>query len=233
MSVNAFVDLISDHLSSHAYSKEQVKAVVRAEIKHILPLWLAQPPIFGKQGENQTYAQEIGELTGKLLTKLKGAPPGTRNVLYILGSQSEPLEWSLHDPNSPAAGHYKQKLVKALEDLQRACDDIRENRRAIGEHHNENRSKQVCAGAALDLIVGLECGRPTYSSANSPISIIAGALFEAAVPGQPVGQMKDQCIEVVAHWRQLPDADKRAHLDQLWANWEFTGIAPRKSTSFP
>jgi hypothetical protein len=233
----AAIDTIVDQLHSKTYLKTDVKAAVRIELEYVLPIELAKAPLFGKQADNQKFAEDVGGLVRKLLRKLEGAPVGTRNVIYILASRTEHERWSLGDPNSPAAKHFKEKLQKVLADLQRGCADILRNKGTIGDYHTLDRAKQLCAGCALDLIVGLDAGKPTNSTRLSPIRIISRNLYEAIAGGRSAKWLKssqdlrEQCVDVIAHWRRLSDADRRAHIDQLWSNWESTGMIARKSGS--
>jgi hypothetical protein len=180
-------------------------------------------------------------LAGELLRKLEGAPKGTRDVMFIMASRGQQLTWS-PSINSPAATHFKKTLLTGLADLQRGCSDIRRNKNGIGSHHNRDQAKQLCAGCAIDLIVGLEASEPTNSDKSSPIRVISGALFEAIVPERSAEWLKkkkrrpdlrEQCVEVVAHWRRMSDADRTAHIVRLWSKWEFTGMTARKSASSP
>jgi hypothetical protein len=217
------VDAIVDHLPSSNYSKSEIAVVVRLELEHLLPWQIAEPPIFGKQAENKKYAKEIDRLTGKLLEKLEEAPKGTANSLYILASRCEPLKWSLYDPYSPAVKHFRQTLLAGLASLRTACSDITAPGNVVGDHHNRDHIKQLCAGCALDLIVGLVAGEPTNSSENSPIRVIAGVLYDAVGPrlkkNGEWSDLKDQCAEVGAHWRGLSEGNKRAHIAKLRLNW--------------
>jgi len=233
--VDDCVKTVADHLCSQLYSRKEVEAVVRLEVRDLLPVQIAQPPIFGRQSENQLYAKEIDVLVGELLRKLEGAPPRTRDVLFILASRTQPLSWSL-DVNSPAAKHFKTTLLTGLTDLRRGCEEVRRNKNGIGDHHNRNQAKQLCAGCALDLIVGLDAGRPTNSSPQSPIRVIAGLLFEAVAPDQLQKKKRqpdllEQCRETVAHWRSMSDVGRGTHIDAIWATWEFKGMIARKSAS--
>jgi hypothetical protein len=221
--VEDLIDTIADHLRSRTYTPSVVKAVVRIEIEHLLPMELARPPLFGMQTDNQEYADEIEKLTNDLIKKLKGGPPGTLNALFILASRTEPLKWSLLDTESPAVTHYREKLLKVLADLKRGCQEILANKKGVGDHHNRDRVKQVCAGCALDLIVGLEAGKPTNSSTRSPIRVISAALFEAIAPDQPAkGRpgLREQCVQVIGDWRKMSADDMKAHIERLRSKWE-------------
>jgi hypothetical protein len=233
------VGTIADHLRSQRYSRSQVEAVVRIELEHLLPMQLAEPPLFGRQADNQKYAEEIEALVGELLRKLECAPKGTHDVVFIMASRCQQLTWA-PSINSPAATHFEKTLLTGLADLQRGCSDIRRNKNGIGDHHNRDQTKQLCAGCAIDLIVGLEAGKPTNSGESSPIRVISGLLFEVIAPDRSADWLKkkkckpdlrEQCVEVVARWRGMSDADRRAHIDQLWSTWEFTGMIARKFSS--
>ena len=176
------VETIVDHLRSSTYSRSEIAAVVRLELEHLLPWQIAGPPIFGKLAENKKHAKEIDKLIGKLLETLEETPKGTANSLFILASRGEPLKWSLHDPHSPAVKHFRQTLLAGLAGLRRACSDIMAPGNVVGDHHNRDRVKQLCAGCALDLIVGLDAGEPTNSSENSPLRVIAGVLYGTVGP---------------------------------------------------
>jgi len=230
---DGFIDTIADHLRSKTYSRREVETVVRFEIEHNLPQQIKEPYLYGLQGDNRGYADDIRNLVQQLLQKLEGAPAGTRNALLILASRTEPERWSLHDGDSPAAKVFKQKLLKGLTDLQRACDDILNDSNTIGDHHNRDRAKELCAYCALELIVGLNAGKPTSSSPNSPIRVISGALFKAIAPNRVMKRpdLRDKCVDAIARWRGMSDADRAAHIDRLWSNWEFTGMIARKSVS--
>jgi hypothetical protein len=108
------VESIVDHLPSNTYSRSKIAAVVRFELEHVLPLQIAEPPIFGEQAVNKQYAQEIDALAGNLLRKLEGIPKGTANSLFILASRREPMKWSKYDPSSPAVKHFRQTLLADL-----------------------------------------------------------------------------------------------------------------------
>ena len=152
-----FIDTIIRCLPSRTLPRSKVEAVVRFELLHQLPLQIAEPPIFGLQAENLQYAkEEVGPLAGQLLQKLEHGPRGTRNSLFILAARCEPLRWSLKDPDSPAVEQYRQTLLAGLRSLCRACDDIAAPGNRVGDHHRRDHIKQLCAGCALDLIVGLD-----------------------------------------------------------------------------
>ncbi len=237
--IDEIVDTIALHLRSQKYSRSQVEAVARIELEHFLPMQLAEPPLFGRQADNQKYAEEIEALAHDLLQKLEGAPKGTRDVMFIMASRGQRPSWN-PSINSPAAIHFKETLLTGLAALQRGCNDIRRNKSGIGDHHNRDRAKQLCAECAIDLIVGLEAGEPTNSDRSSPIRVISGVLFEVTAPERSAYWLKkkkrrpdlrEQCVEVVARWRGMSDADRTAHIDRLWSNWEFTGMTARKSAS--
>jgi hypothetical protein len=232
-----FVDTINAIrrcLPSGTFSKSKIEAVVRFELQQ-LPLQIAEPLSFGMRAENLQHAEEIGSLAGQLVEKLERAPKGTRNSLFILASRCEPLRWSLNDPDSPAVKQYRQTLLVRLESLHRACGDVAAPGNVVGDHHRPDNVKQLCAGCALDLIVGLDAGKPTSSSVNSPIRVIASSLFEAVAPtrGAKGGRhndhdapdLREQCVEVIAYWRNLSATEKKAHVDGLRTGWtKFTGM---------
>jgi hypothetical protein len=127
------VKTIARRLKSKIYSSSEVRAAVRCELQHILPAQLAEPYPFGLQADNRQYADDIGALAGELLRRLEHGPAGARNALLILASQTEPEKW-WHDINSPAAKAFRQRLLKNLADLQRARDEIWDDKNVIGDH---------------------------------------------------------------------------------------------------
>lgn len=231
------VDLIAAiarRLRSKVYSSSEVRTVVRFELEHNLPQQLAPPTPwcsgsypYGRQADNRQYADDIKGLVKQLVQKIEAAPAGTRNALLILASRTEPEKWSLHDPNSPAARAFRQRLLKGLADLQRACDDILDERNTIGEHHNRDRAKDLCAGCALDLIVGLEVGKPT----NSPVRDIADDLFLAISPTTKSPNLRRHCEAAIETWLKMSEPARSEHIDQVWADWELTRMVARKPAS--
>jgi hypothetical protein len=212
-------------LSSAIYSRAGVREIVRFEIESNLPQQIKQPLCFGVKSENRAFARDISDLVAKLLRKIEVMPPGSRDALMILAAKTEPERWSPYDASSPAAKTFRGKLHKVLSDLHSGCEDMLAN--DVGDDARRDRAKEICAGCALDLIVGLDAGEPVNYDKNSLLRVLAGSLYDFANPDPP--DLKHQCAAVIKHWRQMPDA-QRAHIDKLRTDWEFvTGIAPQKS----
>jgi hypothetical protein len=202
-----------------------------------LPRQAAAPPWFGWQGENRRYANEIGLLAGKLLEKIDHTPIGAREAILILAARSEASKWSPNNPASPAVKRFTETLYATLIGLWQACDDIAAPGNIVGAHHRRDHTKHLCAGCALDLIVALDAGKPTSSSTNSPIRVIAGTLFQAVTPNRTKHRrpdLREQCEEAIAQWRNMSKVDKADHIDKLWSAWtKFTGMTARRSVSIP
>jgi hypothetical protein len=43
--------------------------------------------------------------------------------------------------------------------------------------------------------------------------------------------LRRHCEAAIADWRKMPEANQKAHIDQVWSNWEFTRMIARKSAS--
>jgi hypothetical protein len=218
------IDGVASLLPSALYSKAVVREIVRFEIESNLPRQIKHPLSFGVKSENRAFAREIDDLAGKLLRKIETMPPGSRDALMILASQGEPEAWSLHDANSPAAKTFRGKLNKVLSDLRDGCENMLAG--DVGDDAKRDRRKEICAGCAFDLIVGLDAGKPVNSSEASPLRVLAGLLYDFAKPPD----LKHQCADIIAQWHQMSDTEQRAHIDKLRTDWDtVTRIAPRKS----
>lgn len=222
------IDDVASLLNSSIYSKAETRKIVRLEIKFNMPMQIRQTYCFGVKSVNREYAGDIDDPARNLLQKIDGMPSGSRNALMILASKTEPEPWSLHDPNSSAAKAFREKLHKVLNDLRGGCGDVLAN--DVGDDARRDRAKEICAGAAFDLIVGLDAGKPVNYDKNSPLRVLAGFLYDFTNPDPP--DLKHQCAAVIAHWRQMSAEQKQAHIDILRADWEkLTGIARKQSAA--
>jgi hypothetical protein len=220
------IDGIAGLLHSAIYSKADVRKIVRVEITAKLPRQIDQPYCFGVKSTNRRYAKDIDDLAGKLLKTLDRMPSGSRDAFMILASKGEPEAWSPLDASSPAAKAFRQRLWKTLTDLRSGCGDICDPNNDIGDDLKRDRRKEICAGCAFDLIVGLDAGTAANYKEDSPVRVLAGLLYDAANPPD----LKHQCAAVIAYWHSLSDADQRAHIDALQAGWEkLTGISAKKT----
>jgi hypothetical protein len=218
--IDEHVETIELRLKSKIYSQSEIRAAVRCELQYILPAWLAKPYPFGLQPANRRDAADIKDLVKKLVQKLERTP-----AVLILAARMEPEKWSLRDANSPAVKALKHRLAN----LQRGCDEVLDQNNVVGDHPNRDRVKEICAGCAIDLIVGLEAGRPT----NSPVRDIASDLFMAISPDPPAKtpDLRRHSEAEIARWPKMSEAAQKAHIDQVWTRWEFTQMITRKSAS--
>jgi hypothetical protein len=220
------IDDVASLLNSSIYSKAEARKIVRLEIRFNMPMQIRRAYCFGVKSVNREYAGDIDSLARNLLQKIEGMPSGSRDALMILASKTEPEPWSLHDPNSPAAKAFREKLHKVLTDLRGGCGDVLAN--DVGDDARRDRSKEICAGTAFDLIVGLDAGKPVNYDEASPLRVLAGLLYDYTDPPD----LKHQCVAIIAHWRQMPAEQKQAHIDTLRAGWEkLTGIARKQSAA--
>jgi hypothetical protein len=155
------IDGVADLLCSVIYSKDEVRRIVRFEIKQKLRLQFGQGYRFGIKSENREYAEDVADLAGQLLKKIERMPRGSRDALMILASQGEPERWSLYDAKSPAVKAFREKLHKVLAGLRNGCEAILVG--DVGDDKKRDRPKEICAGCALDLYVGLDAGKPTIA----------------------------------------------------------------------
>jgi hypothetical protein len=106
------------------------------------------------------------------------------------------------------------------------CGDVLDPNNDIGDDPRRDRRKELCAGCAFDLIVGLDAGSPANYKEDSPLRVLAGLLYDTASPPD----LKHQCAAVTAHWHSLSEAGQGAHIDALRRGWEkLTGISAKKT----
>jgi hypothetical protein len=216
-----FVTLIADQVKSKSYSRAQVENVIRLELLQ-MPSLIARGPMFGRVAENRARAKEIGGLAKKLRRTITTLPPGADRAFFLIASRT----WPRIDDG--AAQTFKRNFVDRLDDVLIACAVVLHEESDVGDYHRWDHEKQLCAGCALDLIVGLDAGPPTNSTPDSPIRVISALLFKALLPqrfkqhqskkgGEP--DLRDQCAEVHKVWGQMPAEQRQARVERLRQSW--------------
>ena len=221
-----FVAVIADHLISRRFSRAQVEAAVRKEITDLASLFVDKEPFLGWRAENQEHAKEIAKILRKLQQKLNGAPKGTQMALFAFGRYGNEIARP-QDMDWEEVARYKIRFFFYLESMGRSCSIIGKN--PIGTYHTADQEKQRCATSALLLMMGLNAGEPASSSENSPLRLIANALFETACHeraaewrGAHKGESADlrrQCGEALADWRKRPEAERELLCREARAAW--------------
>jgi hypothetical protein len=218
-----FLPTITDHLRSSPYSRNQVEMAVRWQVG-ALQQAITQAPSWGMQATNKEYAEVVSTLIRELRQKIEGAPPGTDTALLVAGlyggrlPRPEKIDWV-------AVERYRAAFLAGLNSMQRGCAAVAR----MGDYHTLDPAKHQCANSALELIVGLEAGRPANTD-NSPLRVIANSLFELVAPERVAEWLKThkeppdlrtQCDEARKHWLGHPDL--KQHCQELRVAW-FTGM---------
>jgi hypothetical protein len=199
---DALIDVIVGNLKASPRSRHDVDLIVRAvidDLNGVLKNALAGEPSLGVQAVNKRYGREVEALTRSLLKKLYALPEGTLRALMSLSAYSgqsipkwpENWDWEM-------IKRYSEVMRSHLVALQAGATTIRSEK--IGYYHNVGYTKRFCAGAAFDLMTGLEAGTPTQ---GDPLLLIANTLFEIVTGKER--DLRGQCEDVLAHWRDNPD----------------------------
>ena len=212
-----YIAAIIDELKSQTFKRNQIELAVRREIELLTDADDSEHIHLGRQTENLKYADEISELLRELLKKINSAPEGTQQALYSWGLYREKFKPPAIDWHE--VGRYKLRFLFYAESMGQACSLIK--RTKFGTHHNVKPMKRHYAQSAFNLIVGLDAGRPTNSSENSPLRIIASHLCTVVAPTDEGGDLRLQCEEVVSYWRHQPQSEwenLKWHQRRVWWN---------------
>jgi hypothetical protein len=208
MAAEDLIEGIVSELHSRTYSKRDVERVVKWEVQKILPAWLSQDFLYGLHAANRKHAVAIRGIVLQLRQQIERLPPGTDRALFTLASR-----------RYKGIAAFKEGLFTGLHELEQACAAICDRNNEIGDHHNRDKDKEICAGAALDLIVGLDAGRPTSSDINSPIRVIASLLYQSLRDTTAEPDLRNQCNGAAAQWRKMSPAERTAHIEHLRTTW--------------
>jgi len=225
-----YIDRIADELTKSAIPRSTIKRIVGREITEIMPGQLAAKPMYGLEADNRKLAKKVGALALDLLRSISDASAEGCNALFTIASQRHQPKWPNVDQRIVTT--IRTELLSHLEDIRAASVIVLDKQSHVGDHDNRDGDKQICAGAALDLIVGLDAGRPTNSSEGSPIRRIASLLFQVTLPDRlkewrregrnrwnEEPDLRQQCTEVAETWRKMLAESQQAHIERLRSRW--------------
>jgi hypothetical protein len=181
---------------NRAAIEEDVKATI-STLRQIIGKPKLWNPLWGNQRQNLEYLGTLRARIDRLERTLKAVPDGLVLGLFIpegspvldaLVNTGDPGERLIDALGDEAEAHWEQ-LAIGLGNLRARCDQLASIK--PGEHASAGYRQKECAKAARELME--RWGKSvTYSSPQSPFSIIACSLY-TALTGERAHDMRRAC----------------------------------------